>query len=135
MPDQPRIHHLGVAVRSIDQALSLYRDALGMQVAHETVVEAEKVKVAMLRAGEPSIELLEPTEPDSVIAKFLDRKGEGLHHVAMEVEDLDAAVERLRARGARLIHAEPRIGAEGYRYVFVHPESAGGVLLELLETS
>lgn len=133
MSANPRIHHLGVAVRSISHALLLYRDALGMEVAHETVVEAEKVKAAMLPAGDARIELLEPTEEDSVVGRFLAKHGEGLHHVAVEVADLDAAVARLRAQGARLIDAEPRIGAEGYRYVFVHPASAGGVLLELVE--
>jgi methylmalonyl-CoA epimerase len=87
----------------------------------------------MLPAGEPRIELLQPTEPDSPIGRFLERKGEGLHHVAVEVQDLDAAVARLKAAGARLASDEARIGAEGYRYVFVHPKSAGGVLLELIE--
>lgn len=134
MSAKPRIHHLGVAVRSISDALAFYRDALGMEVAHETAVETEKVKAAMLPAGDARIELLEPTEQDSVIGRFLAKRGEGLHHVAVEVEDLDAAVARLRRQGARLIDPEPRVGAEGYRYVFVHPASAGGVLLELVET-
>lgn len=133
MPAKPRIHHLGVAVRSISDALVLYRDALGLEVAHETVVDAEQVKVAMLPAGETRIELLEPTEESSVIGRFLAKRGEGLHHVAMEVDDLDAAVAELESKGLRLVNAEPRIGAEGYRYVFVHPASSGGVLLELIE--
>lgn len=134
MPANPRIHHLGIAVRSIEAALRLYRDTLGMEVAHTAVVEAEKVKVAMLPAGESRIELLEPLEPDSAVGRFLAARGEGLHHVAMAVEDLDEAVERLRASGARLASTEVRIGAEGYRYVFLHPKSAHGVLLELIET-
>jgi methylmalonyl-CoA epimerase len=125
---------LGIAVASIEKALHVYRDALGLHVAHETVVEAEKVRVAMLPAGEPRIELLEPTAPDSPIGRFLEKKGEGLHHVAIAVDGLDAAIVRLQAAGVRLISNEARIGAEGYRYVFVHPKSAGGVLLELIET-
>ena len=133
MPGTTRIHHLGVAVRSIDAALELYRDALGLEVAHEEVVAAEKVKVAMLPAGGPRIELLEPTEAGSVLGRYLEKHGEGLHHVALEVDDLDAVVRALLGRGARLVDPQPRIGAEGYRYVFVHPASAGGVLLELVE--
>jgi len=95
-------------------------------------VEHEKVNVAMLPLGEPRIELLEPTEPDSVIGKFLDKRGEGLHHVALLVPDLNAAVERLRSSGARLLN-EPRQGAGGHLYVFVHPASTRGVLLELIQ--
>jgi methylmalonyl-CoA epimerase len=126
---------LGIAVESIEEALGFYRDALGLEAVHETRVEAEKVRVAMLPAGEPRIELLEPTAADSPIARFLAKRGEGLHHVALEVDDLDAAVRRLLESGARLISEEPRIGAEGYRYVFVHPKSARGVLLELIENA
>ena len=130
-----KIHHLGVAVRSIDAALQVYRDGLGLPLGKRVRVEAEKVEAAMLAAGEPRIELLEPTSPDSVIARFLERRGEGLHHLALEVDDLEAAVARLKAQGARLTSDEIRIGAEGYRYVFVHPASAGGVLLELIESA
>lgn len=133
MADSPKIHHLGIAVESIDQALALYEDALGLKTAHRTAVEAEGVNVAMLPAGEGRIELLEPSTPDSPVGRFLAKHGEGLHHVALAVPDLDAAIERLKASGARLISEEARIGAEGYRYVFVHPKSAGGVLLELIE--
>ncbi len=133
MSSKPRIHHLGVAVRSISAALELYRDALGLEVAHETTVETEQLRVAMLPAGEARIELLEPSQADSVIGRYLDKRGEGLHHVALEVADLDATLATLTARGARLVDPQPRIGAEGYRYVFVHPASAGGVLLELIE--
>ena len=97
----------------------------------ETVAQ-EKVNVAMLPVGEPRIELLEPTDPDSVIGKFLDKRGEGLHHVALKVPDLNASVEKLRASGARLLN-EPRTGAGGHLYVFVHPSSTGGVLLELIQ--
>jgi len=126
------IDHLGVAVKSIEAALGFYEGALGMRVALRETVPHEKVRVAMLPAGGPRIELLEPVEPDSVIGRFLAKRGEGLHHVALRVPDLSAAVERLRAAGARLLN-EPQTGAGGHRYVFVHPASTGGVLLELIE--
>src|SRR5438034_9018799 len=96
-----KIHHLGIAVRSIDQALAFYRDQLGLAVSLRETVTEEKVHVAMLPAGESRIELLEPSEPGSVIARFLDQRGAGLHHVALQVPDLNAAVERLRTAGAR----------------------------------
>lgn len=127
-----KIDHLGIAVRSLDEALRFYRDQLGLNVTMRETVAQEKVNVAMLPVGEPRIELLEPTESDSVIGKFLDKHGEGLHHVALKVPDLDAAVERLRASGARLLN-EPRVGAGGHSYVFVHPSSTGGVLIELIQ--
>jgi len=127
-----RIDHLGIAVRSIDRALEFYRDQLGLGVALRETVEQEKVNVAMLPLGEPRFELLEPSESDSTIAKFIEKRGEGLHHVAIRVPDLNAAVERLRAAGAKLLN-EPRVGAGGHVYVFVHPSSAGGVLIELIQ--
>jgi methylmalonyl-CoA epimerase len=130
--DRCKIDHLGIAVRSLDQALRFYRDQLGLNVAMRETVGQEKVNVAMLPVGEPRIELLEPTEPDSVIGKFLEKRGEGLHHIALKVPDLNASVEKLRASGARLLN-EPRVGAGGHLYVFVHPSSTGGVLLELIQ--
>ena len=127
-----QIDHLGIAVRSLDRALEFYRDQLGLNVSLRETVEHERVKVAMLPVGEPRIELLEPTESDSVIGKFLDKRGEGLHHVAIRVPDLGASVERLKSAGARLLN-EPRAGAGGHLYVFVHPSSTGGVLVELIQ--
>jgi methylmalonyl-CoA epimerase len=127
-----KIDHLGIAVRSLDQSLKFYRDQLGLEVSARETVPHEKVNVAMLPLGQPRIELLEPTEPDSVIGKFLEKRGEGLHHVAVRVPDLGASVEKLRASGARLLN-EPRAGAGGHLYVFVHPSSTGGVLLELIQ--
>ena len=127
-----KIDHLGIAVKSLDEALVFYRDQLGLDVSLRETVELEKVNVAMLPLGEPRIELLEPTVADSVIGKFLERRGEGLHHVAIRVPDLNASVERLKAAGARLLN-EPRAGAGGHLYVFVHPSSTGGVLLELIQ--
>jgi LAO/AO transport system kinase len=132
VPVGPRIDHLGIAVRSLDQALKFYEDQLGLKTAMRELVAQEKVNVAMLPLGDPRIELLEPSEPDSVIAKFIEKRGEGLHHVALKVPDLNAAVARLKAAGARLLN-EPRPGAGGHIYVFVHPASTGGVLLELIQ--
>ena len=128
------IDHLGIAVKSLDEARKFY-ELLGLEVASEEVVPHEKVKVAMINLGESRIELLEAISPDSVIAKFVAKRGEGLHHVALHVPDLAAAVEKLKASGARLMSDEIKIGAGGHRYVFVHPSSAGGVLLELVESS
>lgn len=126
------IDHLGIAVPSIKEALRFYEQALGMQVAAREAVPQERVNVAMLPAGESRIELLEATDSESAIAKFLSKRGPGLHHVALRVDDLAASVERLKADGARLLK-EPSIGAGGHTYVFVHPASTGGVLLELIQ--
>ena len=125
------IDHLGIAVRALDEAIPFY-ESIGFQVGQRETVELERVHVAMLPAGESRIELLEPAAPDSTVAKFLEKRGPGLHHVALRVPDLEAAVERLRAAGARLLN-EPRAGAGGHLYVFVHPASTGGVLLELIQ--
>jgi LAO/AO transport system kinase len=129
----PRIDHLGIAVKSLEDALRFY-ESIGLAAAHRETVDAEKVHVAMLPAGDSRIELLEPSAADSPIGKFLEKRGPGLHHVAMRVPDLSGAVERLRTSGARLLN-EPRRGAGGHLYVFVHPASTGGVLLELIQES
>lgn len=130
------IDHLGIAVPSLTEALAFYADVLGMRVANRETVPAEKVNVAMLPAGDedsaPRIELLEPTNADSVIAKFIEKRGPGLHHIALKVNDLHASAARLKASGARLLN-EPRHGAGGHLYVFVHPQSTGGVLIELVQ--
>ena len=128
-----RIDHLGIAVRSLDEALEFYQKLLGLPVAGIELVPQEKVRVAMLPAGDARLELLEATAADSPIARFIDQRGEGLHHAALRVPDLAAAVDRLRAAGARLVNDQIQVGAGGHRYVFVHPASAGGVLLELVE--
>jgi methylmalonyl-CoA epimerase len=126
------IDHLGIAVRSLAEAKKFY-ETLGLEVMPEEVVEGEKVRVAMVPLGESRIELLEPTTPDSTIAKFLEKRGPGLHHVALQVTNLVERVEELKAAGMRLINDEVQIGAGGHMYVFVHPSSTGGVLLELVE--
>ena len=126
------IDHLGIAVKSLAQARKFYEN-LGLQIHGEESVETEKVKVAMVPVGESRIELLEATSENSTIAKFIAKRGEGLHHVALHVDNLEAAVERLKASGARLVSEDIKIGAGGHLYVFVHPQSTGGVLLELVQ--
>ena len=126
------IDHLGIAVKSLAQARKFY-EQLGLEVISEEEVAHEKVKIAMIPVGESRIELLEATSPDSVIAKFVQKRGEGLHHVAIHVPDLSHAVETLKAGGTRFITDEIKIGAGGHLYVFVHPSSAGGVLVELVQ--
>jgi methylmalonyl-CoA/ethylmalonyl-CoA epimerase len=128
-----KIEHIGIATRALDEALGFWRDALGLEVVHTEVVEEQKVRVAMLPAGEPRIELLEPTADDSPVAKFLEKRGAGIHHIAVRVDDIRAALARLKERGARLIDETPRVGAGNCLVAFVHPSSAGGVLLELVE--
>lgn len=128
-----KINHLGIATKGIDEALKFWADALGLENVHTEVVEDQKVRVAMLPLGESRIELLEPTSEDSPISKFLEKRGGGIHHIAVEVEDIEAALAKLKREGARLIDEEPRIGAEGCLVAFVHPSSANGVLLELVQ--
>jgi methylmalonyl-CoA epimerase len=125
------IDHLGIAVKSLAEAKKFYR-AMGFEIGHEEVVEHEKVRVAMVPAGESRIELLEATSDDSAVARFIAKHGEGLHHVAISVEDLQATIDALKKTGTRFISDEIKIGAGGHLYVFVHPSSAGGVLLELV---
>jgi methylmalonyl-CoA/ethylmalonyl-CoA epimerase len=127
-----KIDHLGIAVRSIAVARSFY-EALGLRVEHEETVEHEKVRVAMIPVAESRIELLEPTVEDSPVGKFLDKRGEGLHHVALHVDDIAATLQDLKAKGTRLISEEVQVGAGGHLYFFVHPASAGGVLLEICQ--
>jgi methylmalonyl-CoA epimerase len=126
------IDHLGIAVKSLSTAKGIY-EKLGLEVSPEEIVEQEKVRLVMVPVGETRLELLEPTSDDSTIAKFIAKRGEGLHHVCMKVPDLAAAVEKLKTEGIRLVSEEFKVGAGGHRYVFVHPASAGGVLLELVE--
>ncbi len=126
------IDHLGIAVKSLADAKQFY-EKLGLKPMPEETVAAEQVRLSMVPVGESRIELLEPTSPESPIAKFLAKRGEGLHHVALHVDDLSATVARLKASGTRLISDQIKIGAGGHMYVFVHPSSAGGVLLELVE--
>ena len=127
-----QIDHLGIAVRSLSSAKALY-EKLGLSISPEETVEHEQVKLVMVPVGESRLELLEATSPDSTIAKFIAKRGEGLHHVCLKVPDLAAAVARLKGDGVRLVSEEIKVGAGGHRYIFVHPASTGGVLLELVQ--
>ncbi|BEH11825.1 methylmalonyl-CoA epimerase [Geobacter sulfurreducens subsp. ethanolicus] len=129
-----KINHIGVAVTSLDEAAPFYRDNLGMAFTGTEEVAEQKVRVAFFQIGETKIELLEPTAEDSPIAKFLEKNGNGIHHIAYEVDDIEAAIAKLLADGARMIDSSPRTGAHGARIAFVHPKSSGGVLTELCQS-
>ncbi|HEY6765264.1 MAG TPA: methylmalonyl-CoA epimerase [Candidatus Sulfotelmatobacter sp.] len=126
------IDHLGIAVKSLAAAKAIY-EKLGLSISTEETVEQERVRVVMIPLAESRIELLEATSEDSAIARFIAKRGEGLHHVCLRVPDLPATVARLKKDGVRLVSEEIKTGAGGHKYVFVHPSSAGGVLLELVE--
>jgi len=127
-----QIDHLGIAVKSLAAAKAIY-EKLGLSVSPEETVEHEQVRLVMVPVGESRLELLEATAPDSTIAKFIAKRGEGLHHVCLRVPDLASTVERLKKDGVHLVSEQIKVGAGGHRYVFVHPSSAGGVLLELVQ--
>jgi len=129
-----KINHIGIAVQSLDASLPFYRDNLGMDLVGIEEVAEQKVKVAMLLIGESKIELLEPTAEDSPVARFLEKNGPGIHHMAYEVDGIEAAIAKLLAEGARMIDEKPRNGAHGTRIAFVHPKSSNGVLTELCES-
>ena len=128
-----KIDH-GIATKSIDEALRFWSEALGLDNVHTETIENQKVRVAMLPVGESRIELLEPTADDSPISKFLEKRGGGIHHIAIEIDDIEAELRKLKDLGVRLIDEKPRIGAEGCLIAFVHPSSTHGVLLELVQT-
>jgi methylmalonyl-CoA epimerase len=128
-----KINHLGIATKELQEALRFWEESLGLKNVHTEVVEEQKVKVAMLPIGETRIELLEPTDSDSPISKFLEKRGGGIHHIAIEVDDINEVLERLKSNGVKLIDQVPRIGAEGCLIAFVHPSSTNGVLLELVQ--
>jgi methylmalonyl-CoA epimerase len=130
-----RIDHVAIIVRNIEQSLAFYRDTLGIIPSEIKEVPSEQVRIAFLPLGGPGgseIELIEPTTPDSSLVKFLEKRGEGLHHICLEVEDIDAALQEMQEKGAPVLDKQPRIAAEG-RAIFLHPKGTNGVLLELLE--
>lgn len=129
-----KINHIGIAVQSLDATIPFYRDALGMPFQGIEEVAEQKVRVAMLGIGEAKIELLEPTSPDSPIAKFLEKNGQGIHHIAYEVADIRAAIDHMQSQGARMIDEQPRNGAHGTQIAFVHPKSSHSVLTELCQS-
>ena len=128
-----KIDHIGIAVESIEKSLGFYRDILGLEYVGSEEVAEQKVRIAFLKIGESKIELFEPTADDSPIAKFLEKRGSGVHHIAIRVDDIEAALARHLEAGALLIDKEPRIGAHNMRIAFIHPKASGGVLLELCE--
>lgn len=130
-----KIDHLGIAVHSLDEGIRFYRDTLGLEVSCTETVAEQMVEVAMLPIGESRLELLEATSPDSPIAKFIEKRGPGIHHICVEVENIHAKLDELKAAGARLIDEQPRIGAGGHQIAFVHPKSSSGVLIELVQKS
>ncbi len=130
-----RIAHLGIAVKDLEAPKKLYSETLGLKLKNEEVVAAQKVKVSFIQVGESNLELLLPTQPDSPVGKFLEAKGEGFHHLALEVEDIKAAVEELKAAGVRLIDETPREGAHGDLVAFIHPKATYGLLVELVQSA
>lgn len=128
-----RIDHIGVAVEDIDAAIELYRDSLGMPLAHRETVDSQGVEAVLLDVGDSHVELLAPLAADTPVGKFMAKNGPGLHHVAYGVDDIDATLERLAAAGLKLIDTEPRAGIRGSRVAFLHPRSTGGVLTEIVE--
>ncbi|HSJ70471.1 MAG TPA: methylmalonyl-CoA epimerase [Acidimicrobiia bacterium] len=129
------IHHVAVAVRDLDAALDGYRTLFGIEALTRDVVEDQGVEEAMLALGGSHIQLLTPLAPDTPVGRFLERRGEGMHHIALAVVDIDAALDHLRSIGARLIDTEPRIGGGGHRIAFVHPQNLAGTLIELVEVT
>jgi len=127
------IDHVGVAVTDLDDAVALYQGKLGMPLAHREMVPEQGVEAVLLDVGDCHVELLRPLGPDTAVGKFLDRKGPGLHHVAYRVDDIDAALARLKSEGIELIDEEPRIGIRNSRVAFVHPRATGSVLTEIVE--
>lgn len=127
------IDHIGIAVNNLNEALAVYEKALGLKPERVTVVESQKIKVAFLPVGDSRIELLEPISKESTVSGFLEKRGEGIHHVALKVVGIDDMLKKLKNQGVTLIDETPRLGAEGGRIAFLHPKSVKGVLLELCE--
>ncbi|MCU1229859.1 MAG: methylmalonyl-CoA epimerase [Acidobacteria bacterium] len=130
--NKPKLDHIGIAVKSLDAGTAIYR-ALGLEIEHSETVETQKVRTAFLSVGDSNLELLEPTSPDSPIAKFIEKRGEGIHHICLRVDDIEAHLARLKSEGYRLINEAPVPGAHGCRVAFLHPAAGNGVLIELSE--
>jgi methylmalonyl-CoA/ethylmalonyl-CoA epimerase len=128
-----KVDHIGIAVKNMDEALKLYQDTLGLKLVDTEVVEEQKVKVGFIPVGDSEIELLESTSPDGPVAKFIESRGEGIQHIALRVENIEEALEELKAKGFRLIDEKPRYGAGKARIAFLHPKSTAGILLEISE--
>ena len=133
MPEIKRIHHIAVAVENIEAALHFWHDILGIEPSQVTNIPQESAQIAFLPLGETEIELVQPTTPDSGLSRFLEKHGAGLHHLCLEVDDLNAWLGRLKAKRVILINEQPKVGEDGRRYAFIHPKSTHGVLLELYQ--
>jgi methylmalonyl-CoA/ethylmalonyl-CoA epimerase len=127
------IDHVAIAVRSLDETLATYKSIWGIEPDHVERGETDRITEAMLPIGDAHLQLLEPTDDESTVAKFLEKRGEGLHHIAIRVRDIEQALQRLKDAGAELIDTQPRIGGGGHRVAFVHPKTTHGVLIELVE--
>ncbi|HPZ22857.1 MAG: methylmalonyl-CoA epimerase [Bacillota bacterium] len=128
-----KIDHLGIAVEDLAAAVELFRDTLGLEYAGEETVADQKVRTAFFPLGESSVELLEATDPDSPIAKYIEKKGPGIHHIALRVDDVAKAIEVLLGKGVRMIDTVPRVGAHGAKIAFIHPKSTPGILVEICQ--
>ena len=128
-----KLDHIGIATRELEEGFAVWRDALGLELSTTEELPDQGVRVAMLEIGDTHVELLEPLTPDSAVGRFLEKRGPGIHHLAVEVKDIRASLSDLKSRGARLIDEEPRIGARGCLVAFIHPTSTNGVLLELVQ--
>ena len=133
MPKVKQINHVAVVVADMEKALTFWRDALGMELHEMRDVPAEKSQVAFLPLPGSEVELVKPTTDDSGIAKYLEKRGPGMHHICLEVDDIDGMMTQLRSRNIRLINEEPRVASDGKKYAFIHPESTAGVLVELYQ--
>ena len=127
------VDHIGIAVTSLDSIVAVYRDTLGLTLHGFEEVAEQKVRVAMFPVGESKLEFLEPTSPESPIAKFIEKKGQGVHHLALHVDDIEAKLSELKEKGVKLIDQAPRLGAGGKKIAFVHPAATGGILIELCQ--
>lgn len=128
-----KINHIAIAVSNLEESAGHFRDILGLEEVHREVVAEQKVETASFKVGESTIELVCPTQPESPVGKFISTKGEGIHHIAVEVDDIEGALKQLKEKGMRLIDEKPRIGAGGHRIAFLHPKANRGVLIELLQ--
>jgi methylmalonyl-CoA/ethylmalonyl-CoA epimerase len=133
MPGMKKIHHIAVLVEDIDESLKFWQKSLGIQPSHITDLPAESARIAFLPLGESEIELVQPTVPGTGLSRFLEKRGEGMHHLCIEVDDLPGVLEELKSKGIQLINEEPRYGEDGKLYAFIHPKSTHGVLVELYQ--
>lgn len=127
------IDHIGIAVRNLEEAMTIYTDILGLECEGTEKIDEQKIIVATILVGDVKVELLQPTHPDGSVGKFIEKRGEGMHHIAFRVDNIDKMLDELKKRGTRLIDEKPRIGADGARIAFIHPKDMKGVLIELVE--